>query len=130
MSSITDCRISKGVEVQGFLSGMKKTGNNIGNSAKKAGVGIGNLANQTAIAMGVNPGQVGYPCKKNKSCNTRNCASGLCQEKFDAGGPCKKGVQCKGGSCKVKCLSNGKSCGKDSDCCKGGCWNFKCDKSA
>jgi len=93
MSSMTNCGTPDNVKTQGIVNVYRK-------SLNTTGKGIGEVADKTAKAIGVNKGEVGYPCKKNKSCNSRNCASGLCQKKFEAGGPCQKGVQCKSGKCK------------------------------
>lgn len=126
MISITDCKAKpENVEVQSwtkFKKSMKKS--------VQPGKGIQNAANTVAKSMGVNPGEVGYPCAKHSSCKTGNCASGLCQKKFDVGGPCQKGVQCKSGVCieglcRVK-MSNGKKCNKDNHCQSGKCKKKKC----
>ena len=48
-------------------------------------------------------------CASNASCNSGNCASGLCQDKFVVGGPCNNDGQCTTGRC-VAGMCGRKSC--------------------
>jgi len=55
--------------------------------------------NTMGKAFSPKKGANGAMCASNASCNSGNCASGLCQDKFVVGGPCNNDGQCNTNRC-------------------------------
>ena len=105
------------VSIQKFGKSFKKAGKSINKSAQSATNAVAKNVFQ------VKPGTTGWSCRKDSECNSDLCygakgALGTCQPKQKLGLSCRRGKDCKTGSCKAGTCRQCRS-GTDSGSCRG-----------